>query len=121
MLLENSSIKKIHFGNKQEWENKDEIKQEKLLLTGFESNNLTPVGYDLTIGNWYAILKKNIKGFKNLEERKAKSIKVRPGKIVAIETAEYVGMPQNKLYSGIICSKVSVAERGFSHISTTLA
>ena len=120
MLLTNKSLEDVLIGDREKWEKKLEIKNKKLLISNYKSNpeSLTPVGYDLTIGGEYAILKHNIKAFEDLPENK--SFHVKPGDIVAIETEEFIGMPQSRIFSGIIVSKVSVSEKGFSHISSSI-
>jgi len=53
-----------------------------------------------------------------LEE--GQEFEILPHEMIAIKTEEEIGMPKNKMYSGIIVSKVSFVEKGLSHISTSL-
>ena len=115
-VLTDAVIDKILTTNKQEYEKNEE----KLLITHFDEKCLTPVGYDLRVGS--EIVKVN---FKKMDIDKIKlevgqEFEIFPHEMVAIKTEEEIGMPKNKMYSGIIVSKVSFVEKGLSHISTSL-
>jgi len=121
-LLTDTSIDEILINAKRDWMQDPDTQQEKLLIAPFYRPCLTPVGYDLRVGERY--LKMSTK----LTRPQAKinrlktngRITIKHNEIVAIETEEFTGMPQNRKYSGILVSKVSIAEKGLSHISTSL-
>jgi len=90
--------------------------QNKLLIFPFRDELLTPVGYDLTVGDVYLSLSKKAK-FKLGSEGQ---LVIQPNETVLVITEEYLGLPKNKTIGGIIESKVSVVSLGLSHVSTTL-
>ena len=79
-------------------------------------DSLTPVGYDLRVGDQYSSSSRP--GPRPLSQ--GESLPIRPGETVLVKTLESVGMPRNGSLSGLICSKVSVVAQGLSHISTTI-
>lgn len=117
-ILTDTSIEEILINDREDWE-KDTTKSDtNLLIENYVSECLTPVGYDLRVGREYVKMKENVYSNEDLEENQ--SFIILPHEIVAIETEEFVAMPQNKSLSGLIVSKVSIAEKGLSHISTSL-
>ena len=114
-LLTDTSIRNLLVTTEEEW---IQNQNEKLLILGFDEECLTPVGYDLRVGKRYLKMRYKLKEFEELDEDE--ELVILPGEIVAIETEEEIKMPQNKGYSGILVSKVSIAEEGLSHISTSL-
>lgn len=107
-LLTNTNIKQILS------QNISEESQEKLVIFPLDEDCITPVGYDLRVGNDYII---------NGEEKKLsddQELKIAPREIALIHTLEEVRMPKNKTLSGIINSKVSLSCKGLSNISTTV-
>lgn len=104
--------------DKNEWFRREGIKREKLLIANYDKQCLTPVGYDLRVGRRYLKMYSRASNLTRIEE--GGEIAILPHEIVAIETEEFIGMPRNKMYSGIIVSKVSTGEKGFSHISTSV-
>lgn len=90
--------------------------QSKLLIFPFRDELLTPVGYDLTIGDAYLSLLKKTKYKLGPNEQ----LVIQPGETVLVITQEYIGLPKNKTIGGIIQSKVSIVSLGLSHVSTTL-
>jgi len=117
-LLTDTDIEEILATDENEWERNEDIKREKLLIKGYQESSLTPVGYDLRVGQQYLKMGKRITAWNKLQDNC--DLVILPDEMVAIETEEYIGMPQNRSYSGIFVSKVSVAEKGLSHISTSL-
>lgn len=117
-LLTDTSINDLLATNKGQWQQNETTRKEKLLITNFNAECLTPVGYDLRVGSQYLKMYRKIKEFAELGENG--ELVISPKEIVAIETEEFIGMPQSKEYSGILVSKVSVGEKGLSHISTSL-
>lgn len=118
-LLTDTSIRRLLSTDKEEWIQKEEINKEKLLIANFWDDSLTPVGYDLRVGCRYIKMRSKISYHEdNLKENE--KLTIQPNEIVAIETEEYIGMPQSKQYSGIVVSKVSMGEEGLSHVSTSL-
>lgn len=83
-------------------------------IINFEETCLTPVGYDLRVGelgfSW------NKKRFVKIGEDG--KIIVNPGDTVLVSTLEDVSVSKN--IGGTIHSKVSLVSHGFTHISTTL-
>lgn len=114
--MTDTDIKTILTTNEDEW--KGDVKTEKLLIKGFEKKSLTPVGYDLRVGELYLRMSSKVKDWNKLQDDS--HLVILPDEMVAIETEELIGMPQNKKYSGILVSKVTVSEKGLSHISTSL-
>ena len=120
-VLTDTSIRKILEKNRDTWMKGAEVKQNKLLINPFDEQSLTPIGYDLRIGDRYLKMCTKLKEFRRLKGKSELSkISISHNEVVAIETEEYIGMPQNKKYSGILVSKVSIAEKGLSHVSTSL-
>lgn len=95
----------------KEWLSKD-----KLNIHPYSEECLTPVGYDLRVGNSYASsFNSSVSYIKDKQK-----IIVRPWETVLITSLENIGMPQSKKYSAFITSKVSMVSRGLSHISTNI-
>ncbi len=117
-LLTDASIRNVLITDDNPWFQDDRVQKEKLLITEFNEDSLTPVGYDLGVGQRYLKMYSKIREFSNLEEND--KLTILPNEIVAIETEEFIGMPQNRSYSGIIVSKVTLVERGLSNISTSV-
>lgn len=117
-LLTDNSIEGLLITNKDTWTQREDIQREKLLIENYDEQSLTPVGYDLRVGERYLKMYSKLTDFASLQ--RDDDLLILPSEIVAIETEEFIGMPQNKEYSGIIVSKVSMGEKGFSHISTSL-
>lgn len=90
--------------------------QNKLLIFPFRDELLTPVGYDLTIGDIYLSLSRKTKTRLGPDDQ----LVIQPHETVLVITQEYLGLPKNKTIGGIIESKVSIASLGLSHVSTTL-
>lgn len=90
--------------------------QNKLFIFPFRDELLTPVGYDLTVGDAYLSLSKKAKFKLGPEEQ----LVIQPNETVLVVTEEYLGLPKNKAIGGIIASKVSIVSLGLSHVSTTL-
>jgi len=87
-----------------------------LVITPFDPNVLTPVGYDFRVGDTYSLLGELGRHHLGNSER----IEIRPGTTALVETLEAVEMPKDLMLSGLITSKVSLVSRGLSHISTTI-
>jgi deoxycytidine triphosphate deaminase len=94
-----------------EWKDRN-----KIHIYPFSGDCLTPVGYDLRIGNRYS------SAFKrgSFEIKEGDQIAICPGDTTLITTLEKVGMPQNRTISALIVSKVSKVSKGLSHISTSI-
>ena len=87
---------------------------EKLVITDFDPNHITPVGYDLRIGDKY---------FADGEESSLSdggNFRIASRGIALVRTLEEIRMPKNKKLSGVINSKVSLSCKGLSNISTTV-
>jgi len=118
-LLTDTSITRLLTTNKDEWMQNDRIQNQKLLIARYNEQSLTPVGYDLRVGDIALKMHRKFKARVELK-KEGDELTILPDEIVAIRTDEYIGMPQNKKYSGIIVSKVSLGEMGLSHISTSI-
>jgi deoxycytidine triphosphate deaminase len=118
-LLTDTSIRRLLTTDKKMWEQNAEIQKNKLLIANYSEDSLTPVGYDLRVGDYYLKMHRKVKEAWTPLPNNAKLI-ISPGEIVALQTEEFIGMPQNKQYSGIIVAKVSLVEMGLSHISTSI-
>ena len=88
----------------------------KIQIVPFAEKSLTPVGYDLRVGNLYSSAFKSDK-FKLTKDEK---IIIGPGDTVLITTLESINMPNDRSISALILSKVSKVSKGLSHISTTI-
>ena len=89
---------------------------DKLIISPFSENCVTPIGYDLRVGGTYVTTGK--KDIKNVSD--GEFIVLPPNSTSLITTLENIEMPKNRLYSGLIESKVSKVSQGLSHISTTV-
>lgn len=118
-VLTDASIRGILVYDQKSWLQDDLVRKKKLLISPFAEDSLTPVGYDLRVGDRYLKMCTKLEGGINRLEGNEELI-IEHNEVAAIETEEYVGMPQNRNYSGILVSKVSIAEMGLSHISTSL-
>lgn len=90
--------------------------QDNLLIFPFSDELITPVGYDLTIGDLYLSFAKQEK----LALEPGDELVIQPLDTVLITTEEYLGLPKNQTIAGLIESKVSLVCKGLSNISTTL-
>ena len=86
----------------------------EIKITDFEEKCLTPVGYDLRVGEFGFSWKK--RHFLNVG--KEREIVIEPGDTVLISTLEDVSI--SRAVAGTIHSKVSLVSYGFTHISTTV-
>lgn len=82
----------------------------------YDDKSLTPVGYDLRVGERYS---SNLRsGMSTLGQ--GGELEISPGETVLVTTLESIGMPRNKMLSAFVCSRVSLVAKGLSHISTTV-
>ena len=89
---------------------------DKLVIYPYDNQYLTPVGYDLRVGGMYVTTGK--REIKSVREKEPAVLP--PNSTSLITTYEEIHMPQSRLYSGLIESKVSKVSMGLSHISTTV-
>ncbi len=89
---------------------------DKLVIAPFNENSMTPIGYDLRVGEEFLVKGKKVVN----RASKNKPIILPPNSTTLITTLEYIQMPRNRLYAGLIESKVSKVCQGLSHISTTI-
>ena len=86
----------------------------EIIIDPFTEDNLTPVGYDLSVGDFVYSLHRGL-----LEvDPKTKKYEIAPGDVVLILSKEFVWVSGR--IAGTFHSKVSMVSRGFSHIGTTL-
>ncbi|MDI6603454.1 MAG: hypothetical protein QME57_05140, partial [Patescibacteria group bacterium] len=88
----------------------------KIHIYPFSEDSLTPVGYDLRVGNLYS---SSLHGGPFRLEDNGRIV-ISPGDTVLITTLEKIGMPKDKSISALIMSKVSKVSKGLSHISTPI-
>ena len=114
-VLTDTDLIQIIVSDMSQWSSE---KDSKLLIENFNDKNLTPIGYDLCVGNEFIKMKNNIKrGNLNSDNDE---LTIKSNEIVAIRTYENICMPKNKNISGIVVSKVSMVEKGLNHISTSI-
>lgn len=88
-----------------------------LLIFPFKKKpNLTPLGYDLTVGQHYLSMTQKTR----FTLAPQAPLVIQPRDTVLISTEEYIGLPKNRSLLGLIESKVSLVSKGLSPISTTL-
>jgi len=85
-------------------------------ITPFNEERLTPIGYNLSIGNFY-ISKRKLQRF-NL--KLGEEFTVKPGEVVAIRSLETVELPADRSISGLLKAKIKMITAGFAQISTTI-
>lgn len=110
-LLTDTDIKELICTDKV-WEDQNE----KIHIYPFAEESLTPIGYDLRVGNLYSTTS-NTGPF---ELKENDSIFIEPRDTALITTLETIDMPKNRWISALILSKVSQVSKGLSHISTTI-
>ncbi len=97
-----------------EWNQATE-QETKIGIEPFTEECLSPVGYDLSVGEQYSSA---LRGMGTISEDKP--VIIEPGDTVLIFSLEKVKMPKSKLVSALILSKVSQVSKGLSHIATTI-
>ena len=110
-LLTDADIEKI-ICSSENWIDR----QNTLHIHPYKDGCLTPIGYDARVGTPYSCSSKA--GPIILCE--GQKIVIKTGDTALITTLEKFGMPQNRMISALICSKVSKVSQGLSHISTTI-
>ena len=109
-LLTDTDLKKL-ICTEREW-----LDEKTLHIFPYEEECMTPVGYDVRVGNQYA---SSIDArIYNLND--GDHVTILPGDTVLITTLENIEMPRNRNYSAFITSKVSKVSQGLSHISTNI-
>lgn len=93
----------------------DLMKRKEIIIDPFDEKCLTPVGYDLRVGDC-AISWKKKGDYVPVEEEQ--QITIDPGDTVLLSVRERIQISKN--IAGTIHSKVSLVSRGFSHVSTTV-
>jgi deoxycytidine triphosphate deaminase len=88
----------------------------KLVISPYDEDSMTAIGYDLRVGSDYYTLAK--KGANHATD--GAPIILLPNSTTLISTLENIQMPKNRLYAGLIESKVKKVSLGLSHISTTI-
>ena len=90
------------------------LKDREIIIEPFDSGSLTPVGYDLSVGDFVVSLTRGVLS----PNPETHEYKIKPKEIILILSKEYLWVSGR--IAGTIHSKVSLASKGFSHISTTL-
>ena len=88
----------------------------KIYLYPFDEKSLTPVGYDIRVGEKYSSALKT----DHFTLREGELIEIKPKDTILITSLEKIGMPKNRKISALILSQVSKVSKGLSHISTTI-
>lgn len=89
---------------------------DRIGIAPFSEDSLTPVGYDLRIGDEYSVSTRAEK--RPLE--KGAQFRIAPGETVFISSLERLTMPTSKLLSGLVVSKVSLTAQGMTNDTTTV-
>ena len=110
-ILTDTDLKNIVVENREV-----QHKDDKLLISPYSKKSITPVGYDLRIGNGYSSRKSG----KYFELKENQELKIKSGDTILVRTLERIEMPKNRTISGLISSKVSIVTQGITHISTTI-
>jgi deoxycytidine triphosphate deaminase len=97
-----------------EWDKTTE-QETKIGIEPFSDNCLTPVGYDLRVGENYS---SSLKGSGQISS--ANPVIIESGETVLIFSLEQVKMPKSRKISALVVSKVSQVSKGLSHIATTI-
>ena len=109
-LLTDTDLKKL-ICTDREW-----LDENTLHIYPYEEECMTPVGYDVRVGNQYvSSIDARIYKLSNADH-----VRILPGDTVLITTLENIEMPRNRHYSAFITSKVSKVSQGLSHISTNI-
>jgi deoxycytidine triphosphate deaminase len=109
-LLTDTDIKKILVTESAE------SSEDSLVISPYSEDSLTPIGYDLRVGEEVATSDSSTR--KKLSEKD--SFVISPGTTALITTLENIEMPKTRVLSGLIESKVTKVAQGLSHISTTV-
>ncbi|MBN2845536.1 MAG: hypothetical protein JXQ25_06070 [Deltaproteobacteria bacterium] len=109
-LLTDTDVRLI-LCNEKGWTDKS-----KLHIYPYEEECLTPIGYDVRVGNQYA----SAIDAAIFELGSDGKVEIRPGDTVLITTLENIEMPLDRSISAFITSKVSKVSLGLSHISTNI-
>jgi deoxycytidine triphosphate deaminase len=89
---------------------------QSLIINPFEERCLTPIGYDLRVGDRYQLLHEGVDHRIN----KGDFARIPPGETVSVRTMEWIAMPKDGSVAGFICSRVMLVASGAAHISTTV-
>lgn len=109
-ILTDTDIRNVLCTDKA-WSDKD-----KLHIYPFDEDCLTPVGYDIRVGESYASsMDAEVHSLDGNGE-----LIVCPGDTIMVTTLENIGMPSNRSLAAFITSKVSKVSKGLSHISTNI-
>ena len=90
------------------------MKSGEIKIEPFEEECLTPVGYDLRVGDHAVSWRKRC----DISVKEERQITIDPGDTVLLSVRERI--QTSKKIAGTIHSKVSLVSRGFSHVSTTV-
>lgn len=89
---------------------------DKIHIHPFSEENLTPIGYDFTVGTLYS----STRAGGPFKLKKTDRITIKPADVLLVHTFEKLEMPKNKTISGLVASRVSRVSEGLSHVSTTV-
>lgn len=89
---------------------------DKLIISPYDEDSMTAIGYDLRVGSDYYTLEK--KGANHATNESP--IVLLPNSTTLVSTFENIQMPKDRLYAGLVESKVKKVCLGLSHISTTI-
>ncbi|MDC0834757.1 hypothetical protein POG22_17355 [Geitlerinema sp. CS-897] len=112
-VLTDTDIKEILVFSENRWNDDDR----KLLIKGGSEECITPMGYDLRVGEFG---KKLIERKHLVDIGQKQSVFIKPGDTALIATLESIKMPKDGSISALILSKVSQVSRGLSNVSTKI-
>jgi len=92
------------------------IANEDIVIEDFSSDSLTPVGYDIRVGEFAFIWSKKERIL--IKEQPEQKLRVAPGDSVLIATRERLKVSPR--IGGIVLSRFGQILNGFTHVSTTL-
>lgn len=95
---------------------KDWADKMKIHIDPYKEECLTPVGYDVRVGNQYA----SAIDATLYKLDKDDKVVIKPQDTVLITTLENIEMPMDRRLSAFITSKVSKVSKGLSHVSTNI-
>lgn len=89
---------------------------DNLQISPYNESCLTPLGYDLRIGNNYSTSNNTVEHCIKHNE----TFIIKSGETVFIKILERITMPKDKSITGLIVSKVSITAKGLVHDTTTI-
>ena len=95
---------------------RDLMRKGSLTITDFDEERLTPIGYNLTVGDYYL----SASTLEEVQVQPNQPVSIGPGEMIAIRAREEIALPSDRSISGFIQSKIKMLNAGFGKFSTTL-